>query len=394
MPAKRVFDKEQEKEVCKLYKEYKTAKEISKEFNVSEAVVFKYLKLNCIKNPRKIIEEGKKFGKWVVIKELNKIKGQRFFLCRCSCSQKTEKVVRLKSLISGKSVSCGCYREERHKDRREKVVGNKYGRLVVVKDIDHKGKVRKVLCQCSCPERNEVVVILKDLKNGTTTSCGCLQVELVKERCTYYKQDYEEKHPLFCKVEEIMDDPNDFGILVKCKNSNCNKWMKPTKCQMGQRLKAIENPLGYEECNFYCSDECKGSCILFNLRSDPYEIKDNQELPWTSYELDIFSKEVKHRQLSEFGYNFCELGDCEDDKEGTYHAHHVIPKSQEWIFGLDPDNGIVVCQKCHDKLHKGECSYNNLKNKCADELNIPEKEAKEYFKTNFALECDSIKMLE
>ena len=115
------------------------------------------------------------------------------------------------------------------------------------------------------------------------------------------------------------------------------------------------------ENNFYCSDNCKHSCILFNLKSDPYDIA----APWTPYELSIFSKEVKHRQFLEYSYNFCELGDCEDNKEGPFHAHHVIPKSQEWIFGLDPDNGIVVCQSCHDKLHKGECSTGALaKLKC------------------------------
>lgn len=33
----------------------------------------------------------------------------------------------------------------------------------------------------------------------------------------------------------------------------------------------------------------------------------------------------------------------------------------EWIYALDPDNGIVVCGEHHDKLHKGECSYSTLR---------------------------------
>jgi len=115
----------------------------------------------------------------------------------------------------------------------------------------------------------------------------------------------------------------------------------------------------------YCFDECKHSCPLFNLRSDPFKSVIQN---FTSGELKVFADEVKHRQFLEYGHNFCELGDCEDDKEGPYHAHHVIPKSVEWIFGLDPDNGIVVCQKCHDKLHKGECSTGALahRNKCKE----------------------------
>ena len=89
-------------------------------------------------------------------------------------------------------------------------------------------------------------------------------------------------------------------------------------------------------------------------------------MPFTDYELHVFSEEVKKRQRDEFGYNFCEYGDC--NNPGPYHSHHERPKSQEWIFALDPDNGVVFCEEHHYRfIHRDECSTGNLRNsKCKD----------------------------
>jgi len=48
-----------------------------------------------------------------------------------------------------------------------------FGRLKV---IEYKGN-GMWLCECSCPEHNQVVVYGYNLKNGHTKSCGCLQKE-------------------------------------------------------------------------------------------------------------------------------------------------------------------------------------------------------------------------
>lgn len=34
-------------------------------------------------------------------------------------------------------------------------------------------------------------------------------------------------------------------------------------------------------------------------------------------------------------------------------AHHVKPKSQFQEYALDLDNGVVLCHKCHKRLHYG-----------------------------------------
>lgn len=51
----------------------------------------------------------------------------------------------------------------------------RYGRLIVVREIERKGYTRRWLCRCDCGK--EVPVTMPNLRNGHTTSCGCAQRE-------------------------------------------------------------------------------------------------------------------------------------------------------------------------------------------------------------------------
>lgn len=66
---------------------------------------------------------GSKYGRWTILKEVPKINGERYILCRCSCGR--EKVVNLKNVIYGKSLSCGCLNSEivSEKNRKNKKHG-------------------------------------------------------------------------------------------------------------------------------------------------------------------------------------------------------------------------------------------------------------------------------
>lgn len=68
------------------------------------------------------------------------------------------------------------------------LVGQKFGRLLVVKEIeprifvgkDRVRKLRQYLCRCDCG--NEINVLMCNLRNGTTNSCGCLHKEVTREK--------------------------------------------------------------------------------------------------------------------------------------------------------------------------------------------------------------------
>jgi hypothetical protein len=66
-------------------------------------------------------------------------------------------------------------------------IGDKFGRLTVTDvggfRLRPNGKKRR-LWRCACSCGHEKTVLQDNLIKGTSTSCGCLHVELLVERCT------------------------------------------------------------------------------------------------------------------------------------------------------------------------------------------------------------------
>lgn len=347
-------------EVCNLYVEKLISpKEIGLLFNVSKSTILKYLKNNGIeiRGRRLKINPGDKFGRWTVIEETHKKGGdRRCFLCECSCEKKTRKVNQLGSLISGNTTSCGCYHLEivRGEGGNEPVIGRVYGRLTIISEVkSDRYRNRRVMAQCSC-DGNIKEYGLNKLRRGDTQSCGCYFKERIKMANTYQLNDYRKIHPFFCEVEEIRDRVDEPGIEVKCKK--CGEWFRPGEYQLGHRIKAIENQMGCKENNFYCSDNCKNSCSLYRLKSDPFKARKVGDNTPSSYELTVWSNEVLKRQKQEYGYNFC----VKCQKTEKLAAHHIDPKKIEPFYALDPENGVIFCMDCHGDGHKGICSTGAL----------------------------------
>lgn len=59
--------------------------------------------------------------------------------------------------------------------KRIDLTGQKFGRLTVIKDTGKKNNDKRALWLCKCNCGNEVIISGKDLRNGNTQSCGCLQ---------------------------------------------------------------------------------------------------------------------------------------------------------------------------------------------------------------------------
>jgi len=162
------------------------------------------------------------------------------------------------------------------------------------------------------------------------------------------------KHQFFCQVEEIKIENNQFK--VHCKNHNCvnskekGGWFVPTSIQIHNRMQSLEDDNGIDGSYFYCSQECKDACPLFNLKGDP---KKDIQLPYTQEQLQTFRLEVLTRD------NYI----CQYCGGVATVVHHERPVKLEPFFSLDPDFGWACCEKCHyEKGHpKGtDCSTGNL----------------------------------
>lgn len=63
---------------------------------------------------------------------------------------------------------------------RINLIGEVFGRLIVIAEAPTANKHRRLLCKCSCGA--EKVIALASLRSGNTKSCGCFHKEVAAER--------------------------------------------------------------------------------------------------------------------------------------------------------------------------------------------------------------------
>lgn len=362
MPAKIKFTEEETAEICRLYVEDGLSiSAIMKIIKRDRRVIERELKSRGIEIDSRAIGRskrhnkiedfiGKRFSKLIVIGTAPQNELGRFCaLCECDCGEMVS--VPLSDLKSGKRKSCGCLL---NKYKPEQLIGRVFGKLTVVEVMDKNYYNHlQLLCLCECGIEKEMG--LYGLLDGRTVSCGCQGKESLKKAVYHSKKELEEKYPFFSKVEEVMDNPDGYGVLVRCKL--CGKWFSPKTGDLTRRISALENPIGMIECNLYCSEDCKNNCPVYKMRFDPFGKDNSNNNTPTQYELSIWSDEVLRKQREEYGYNFCTKCQGVDNLA----AHHIDPKKIEPFYALDPDNGIVFCRDCHlNDAHSGECSTGAL----------------------------------
>ena len=106
----------------------------------------------------------------------------KYYNCLCDCGN--THIARKADLLSGNTTSCGCIIET------ENLIGQKFGRLTVIKKGDKQGQEQMWWCLCDCQlnlpeeERQLKQVTRKNLKCGNTKSCGCYNKEQSKLKNT------------------------------------------------------------------------------------------------------------------------------------------------------------------------------------------------------------------
>ena len=122
--------------------------------------------------PNLINEIGNKYGRLTVIERAENKNGVRW-RCRCECGKEIE--VLGTSLRSGNTKSCGCLQKQKAAQSLKNLVGQKFGKLTVIKRDESKpkghGNPVYWICQCDCG--NVISIRGTHLKTGHTISCGC-----------------------------------------------------------------------------------------------------------------------------------------------------------------------------------------------------------------------------
>lgn len=131
---------------------------------------------------------GQKFNHLTVLgldKERTTTK-RKYWICECDCENHTIKSIRNDHLISGQTKSCGCYNRQAASERmkingkdyaswlRQDLTGQDFGYWHVIERAENQNNHVAWLCQCKCGTKR--IVLGQSLKNGTSQSCGCLNM--------------------------------------------------------------------------------------------------------------------------------------------------------------------------------------------------------------------------
>lgn len=121
---------------------------------------------------------GQQFNHLTALKRAENKNGRACFLCRCDCGAET--VVPASALKSGNTKSCGCLLHNAAHNSLS-LVGNRYGRLVVLKRVEDNinPKYRKSVWLCKCDCGKTKIINGTSLVKGQTRSCGCLCHEVI-----------------------------------------------------------------------------------------------------------------------------------------------------------------------------------------------------------------------
>ncbi len=198
---------------------------------------------------------------------------------------------------------------------------------------------------------------------------GKHHTEKTRKKLSYSLEDWKEKHPFLFEVEELKEDSKTGKIQGHCKNHNCpnSKEMDGWFILFGSQLydRAICLERGNGGSYFYCSEECKKSCILFGKSTEQIMKQDLINSGHITEELgsegsEIFRHEVFKRNIEEYGKLQCEI--CGNINKDELSVHHEMPQKTHPEMSLDPINGWVLCSfgkgnNCHLKYgHQGDCS--------------------------------------
>lgn len=187
---------------------------------------------------------GVRSGRLVAKKYVGKDKyNNALWLCQCDCGRET--IAKGAAIRSGEKKSCGCL-------HRSFLVGQRFGRLVVVEETDRR-QGRRIIYKCKCDCGNHVYVSSDSLKSGHTKSCGCLMRETSKNTLITHGKSKERLYTVWSGVKARCYNKNH----VSYKNyglrgiSMCEEWRND-----------YEAFREWSEANGYDCEAASGECTL------------------------------------------------------------------------------------------------------------------------------------
>lgn len=156
---------------------------------------------------------GQRFGRLTVVSFAGIKNKGAMWDCVCDCGNHT--VVAGSNLRKKKkpTVSCGCYGRERWEAAKTKKIdltGERFGRLVVLRQVDSANSMSRYECLCDCG--NKTIVYGNNLRRGYTQSCGCYRHECEKVNTRTHGREPRRIYRIWS------------GMLNRCNNPNNGRY--------------------------------------------------------------------------------------------------------------------------------------------------------------------------
>jgi hypothetical protein len=125
---------------------------------------------------------GDKHGKLTLLEIIKRERQGTHARYICDCGNKTD--ANANAVKRGIISSCGCLYRESRQSGRAKLVGRKFNRLTLLKEVGV-DKFDRATCLFRCDCGTEKVMPLSPVMAGKSRSCGCLIIEAARARITY-----------------------------------------------------------------------------------------------------------------------------------------------------------------------------------------------------------------
>lgn len=189
-------------------------------------------------------------------------------------------------------------------------LGSRYGRLVVLYEIEKVKKKRRVKCRCDCGSYADVEI--GNLKSGNTTSCGCHNLDILRARTTHgHAKLHSRTYRAWCHMRARcygLANDND-AINYRARGIQvCDRWLDSFENFLDD-MGEVPEGLSLDRIDVnghYCKENCRWASILEQARNKQKTIRfsfdgesltirewaERKDIPWRTLWRWIMEKEV------------------------------------------------------------------------------------------------------
>lgn len=302
----------------------------------------------CYRPDRTIDITGKRFNRWTVQRRAkNDNNGKSRWLCLCDCGNTG--INTYSTLATGHSKSCGCYKQENDGTHTfQDLTGKKFGRLMVLsRAINGKDQQTRWKCICDCGKNK--TILAPSLTSGKTTSCGCLQKEKVSG----------ENNPRWVggkKYSGYKAAIKSIGFVEEVRRDPNNKKAVQVKCTLCNkwfsptRSEVQSRKRGLEGKTTPEGWYSEGHLYCSEECKQSCSIYGQQLYPKghnkTNIRQEAIDQHTRLMVLKRDGNQCQKCGSCHN-----LEVHHIEGVAQEPMVANDLDNCMTVCHNCHMYIH-------------------------------------------